>query len=286
MPAESNPVGEGLPQTVTPKENKKKPSNCMGKALNIIAIAIITAVVFTLLISVISYSCNSTPKENFGSMNFMFDSTKVKNVDTTIIIANSQLIKSLTTKFDSIKSEMHKIKEIKNEIEESKRKNEDYFKLILALIGSVFAIVGFFGFKSISDTRQATIDAAKIKAEDTAQKAAKDKAEESVKAYMKNEGELLLKVSSKATAEIVAKEVAFTTSTDTAKATAKQETQIYLADMEEFRKALRQDLQSLQKENNILRNRIVDLETKRYGTMPPEESQDPAESNKNVEPVV
>jgi hypothetical protein len=119
----------------------------------------------------------------------------------------------------------------------------------LALIGSVFAIVGFFGFKSISDTRQATLDAAKIKAEaiakDIAEKKTKEITEEYIANYVKSE-KLLSIVTDSASKK--AEEISFKESQSVATTVAKEEFGKYIGSQKEENKANRQELIELKKE--------------------------------------
>jgi hypothetical protein len=82
----------------------------------------------------------------------------------------SKLIKLLNKKNNEIVS-------IKKDIELKEKKNSDELKYYSTLIGFILSIVGFFGFKSIHDTRQSAIERAVFDAKTTAESKAKEIAE-------------------------------------------------------------------------------------------------------------
>ncbi len=259
--------------TSTRQDQKVPDQNCPEDTktfLDKVGVLIITFVIIILLTCMFVVLVSIKPSKINTSLNFKLDSVHIEQVDTTFVIANKEFIKSLNQKIDSLKIETTKLAEIKSDIEDSQKKNEDYFKLILALVGSVFAIVGFFGFKSISDTRQATLDAAKIKAETVAENSAKAQAESTVRSYLREEGEQILNASAAKTAAEVAKvtatEISINTASKTATDIANQEANKYFGDQKEFQKAAQQDIDFQQKELNVLRSRIIELETIIFGS--------------------
>lgn len=263
----------------------------IGPFLNKAAVVVIVVTIIILLASLTIMLLSVRSKDIMTTtLNLKLDSVHISKFDTAFIIANNNFIQILNGKMDSLKQEAIKLKDIKSDIEDVQKKNEDYFKLILALVGSVFAIVGFFGFKSISDTRQATLDAAKIKAETVADSAAKNKAESTAKEYLAKEGAIMLTASATKTATEVANQVsttvAYSTATTTAKSIASEEVRKYFADHKEFKEALQQDITMLEKEYNTLRARMIEIENKIFGFEPPDEEKLPENSQPDVEPEV
>lgn len=236
---------------------------------NILAWIVITAVTLVFLSCLFISIWRINPKEPLRSINFKLDTVRISKLDSTFIIANEKFIDQLNLKTDSLKLQIERLMTAKADIDDIQKKNEDYFKLILALIGSVFAIVAFFGFKSINDTRQATLDAAKLKAESIAETSAKLVAEKVVKEYLDKDGKEIMTNSASSTAtsvaEKVAKQTSYITSKETAENITKDEVNRLLRDQNDFRESLRSDLHALEKSANVLRSRIIDLEALNYG---------------------
>ena len=81
-----------------------------------------------------------------------------------------QFTPSNNTKLDSVKFNNIidlKLKEFKEDIKNSEKERNENMKFYSALVGFILSIVGFFGFKSIHDTRQSAIESVKIKAGST-----------------------------------------------------------------------------------------------------------------------
>lgn len=101
----------------------------------------------------------------------------IKNVDTNYIVLSKDLIFNLNQKTDSINSKIEQINEVSSNLEKIQKENTESFIFYITLIGFIFAIVGFFGFKSIFDTRQAAIERAVFDAKLIAESKAKEIAE-------------------------------------------------------------------------------------------------------------
>jgi len=130
-------------------------------------------------LSLITKSCNKIKNENVyldtiqvSKVNF-FEISK-KKLDTSDIALSKELLKSLNQRTDSINSKIEQINSVSSDLREIQKENVENFRFYLTLIGFIFAIVGFFGFKSIFDTRQGAIDRAIIEARDTAKIEAKE----------------------------------------------------------------------------------------------------------------
>lgn len=115
---------------------------------------------------------------------------------------------------DSLTAHVKTLNDLAKKIDEYELKNNDTFNYIISLIGFIFAIVGFFGFKSINDARETAIKNAVNEAQNIA----------SIKA--KEIAELEAQKISQETAEKVATYVSETIS----KAKAEMETKKYLAE--------------------------------------------------------
>lgn len=124
----------------------------------------------------------------------------VKQNQTEIVFKPTGDEKLDIEKFNSIID--LKLNEFKNELKNSEKERNENMKYYSALVGFILAIVGFFGFKSIFDTRQAAIERAvfdaKKEAKDVASYESKqiagDKAKEVAEEISKIETEKIAKI--------------------------------------------------------------------------------------------
>lgn len=142
------------------KKDRKFPG-CFSDWLNAIASVLIVLIVVLFFAMVFPYK-NSEYKKPIANLS----SEKIENANFN-------------------KSVELKLKEFETKIENSQKKRDEDTKFYLTLAGFVLSIVGFFGFKSIHDTRQAAIEKAvfdaKKEAKDEASGVAKKTAEDTVK---------------------------------------------------------------------------------------------------------
>lgn len=82
--------------------------------------------------------------------------TKINKEEKKYYI-NGNILDSLRTFTSNLDIKIAAIEKIEKEVKEIEVRNSDLFKVFLALIGSIFAIVGFFGFKSINDARESAL---------------------------------------------------------------------------------------------------------------------------------
>jgi hypothetical protein len=120
---------------------------------------------------------NNQNEKATTSINFILEEKKIAVKDSTIIAANKEFINHFNNVKDSLNAEILNLRELKKDIEDANSKNSDLFKLVLALIGAVFVIVGFFGFKSIQELRESALKNAVSEAQRTAETKAKEIAE-------------------------------------------------------------------------------------------------------------
>lgn len=148
-----------------------------------ISIIIITILVFG--ISIFARSCSEMKNENVyidtlkvSKINYFQISSK--KLDTSFIALDKKIIDSLRVRTDSINSKIIQINKASSDLKEMQSETKESFRFYLTVIGFIFAIVGFFGFKSIFDTRQAAIDRAVFDAKEAsikeAEKVAKSEA--------------------------------------------------------------------------------------------------------------
>lgn len=97
------------------------------------------------------------------------------------IIVSEQLFKELQITTDSINKNIKKFEEIKREVVAIQESNKDDMKFYLTVLGSIIAIVGFFGFKSINDTRESSIKFATDEAKSVAKMIATEEAKDAIK---------------------------------------------------------------------------------------------------------
>lgn len=179
-----------------------------------------------------------------------------------------------------------KFKEIKIIQKEAEKERNESMKYHSTLIGFILSIVGFFGFKSIHDTRQAAIESVKIKAEEVAKKVTSEKIEEyvnknietSINNYLEEDGNELIKRHSEKTAKIIA----FDESRKVSKDITEQEFNKLKNSNEEARRAMRLDIESIERDKIILLRRIQDLEQKIYGLPKSEDDNDEPRNDNEV----
>lgn len=240
---------------------KAKKWSPLDISASLIIITIISVLMFLLVkeISQIGKPSKITP------INFVLDNTYLKRYDSNIISVNKNFVKELNFRIDTLKLQINDLQKVKTEIQEAEKRNDEYFRLMLTLVGSVFAIVGFFGFKSIHDTRQAALESAKSNAEKIAIKTANERIEaltdDKVQHYLENRGQSLLITTASQTAE----RVAFNKASEVASQTSTEESARYFASLNERYNAVRDDVRQNNVDNRILRARIAELESKYYG---------------------
>lgn len=132
-------------------------------------------------------------------VNLSFQKKAVSLPDSSIIAVNKKFITDLNFLKDTLNLQIEKLQSLKKDINEGESRNSDLFKLLLALIGTVFAIVGFFGFKSINDAREAALKNAVAEAIKAAESKAKEIADIEAK---KISGEKAEKVATKVAQDI------------------------------------------------------------------------------------
>jgi hypothetical protein len=185
------------------------------------------------------------------------DYKKVTNVRINLTSSNN-------TKQDSInlsKALDLKIKEFEEKIKDSEKERNENLKYYATLIGFIFSIVGFFGFKSIHDTRQMALDAVKVKAEEVAKKAITEKISDLTKEHVED----FLNKDGKKDIEEIAEKIASEKGVEVAK----KEMSLIKIDNDDYRKGLQEDIETTQRfQNNnfnFLLKRIQELELKLYG---------------------
>lgn len=102
-------------------------------------------------------------KYEIEALNKTRNSQDYRNNFEEVYYINGNLVDSLQKINNQLNEKIIKIEQASNRIIESESQNSDFFKLMIALIGSVFAIVGFFGFKSINDTKDIAIQKIDVK---------------------------------------------------------------------------------------------------------------------------
>lgn len=144
--------------------------------LNYCAALIILAIISLFSFWIYTDIKNKKPVDN-SKISLSFSEEKLHSKDSTIIYINNKFISDFNNLKDSLNTKIEKLKDLKKDINESESRNSDLFKLLLALIGAVFAIIGFFGFKSINDVRESALKNAVNEAINAAEKKAKEVAD-------------------------------------------------------------------------------------------------------------
>ncbi|MFY0482495.1 hypothetical protein ACI6PS_07800 [Flavobacterium sp. PLA-1-15] len=161
------------------KKNTWLSQDFLSRLLNYSGFVIIFTVILCFIIIASCKSCSS-PKESHPGV----DIKKIQFVAVPklapgkSVLVSENLFKELQVTTDSINKNIKKFEEIKQEIVAIEELNKDDMKFYLTVLGSIIAIVGFFGFKSIHDTRESSIkfatDEAKLTAKGIAMAEAKD----------------------------------------------------------------------------------------------------------------
>jgi hypothetical protein len=139
------------------KKDRKFPG-CFADWMNATAFAVIFVIIITFLHSIYNFRNIEILKENQTPIEFK--STGDTKLDEE--------------KFNEIVD--LKLKEFKQEIQNSEKERNENMKYYSALVGFILSIVGLFGFKSIHDTRQAAIEKAVFDAKKEATEVAKKEA--------------------------------------------------------------------------------------------------------------
>jgi hypothetical protein len=179
------------PKVESPKENS------LAHSLNVLATIILSLIIALLIWICIGFSFASKSLSN-ESLKPVISEIKIHSLDSTSLLINKPFIDTLSNKIQKFNEKIEALDNVKKEIAQQQEKNENFYKLFLALLSSVFAIVGFFGFKSIHDTRQAAVEKAVSEAKKEAILVAKVEAEKEAKKEAKNVAEV---TSKKATIE-------------------------------------------------------------------------------------
>lgn len=150
------------------KKDRKFPEE-FGNVLNAIGLVLIVVVISTFFILMLNKNDNSIQLRS-QFRNYEFNSKNV-NLDSTT------LIKDIDLKFEQLEKKLEKIEQ----------KKADDLKYYGTLLGFILSIVGFFGFKSIHDTRQAAIEKAVFDAKKEAKEEAKEEAKKTATLSVKEQ---------------------------------------------------------------------------------------------------
>lgn len=226
-------------------------AGCFSNILNLVALGLIL-VIFAILYDA-HYSKAEIKNETINKAKLELNLTGNSKIDIE--------------KFNILMNE--KLKEFENIQKESEKIRNENMKYYGTLFSLILSVVGFFGFKSIHDTRQSAIEVVKNKAEEVAKKITESKVEDYAKQnthlivdkYLKNEGNLIIENHSKATA----KTIAYDQAESIARATASEEFSRLRTNYDEAKNALREDLNIIERDRKMLLKRIQDLEELAFG---------------------
>ncbi|MBS1535195.1 MAG: hypothetical protein JST78_08965 [Bacteroidetes bacterium] len=172
-----------------------------------------------------------------------------------------------------------KFSEFEEDIQKSEKERNENMKYYGTIIGFILSIVGFFGFKSIHDTRQMALDAVKAKAEEVAKKATNEKISDLTKGHV----EVFLNNDGKRDIERIAETIASKKGSEVAR----NEMDMIKIDIKDYRKAIQEDIETTQRfQNNnfnFLLKRIQELELKLYGKPDDDDMQD-FDNNPKINP--
>ena len=253
--------------------DEKKDKNVLNSILEyggaLIILGIVILFIIIAFIRVCKHDDSKTYVDTLHISKIDYFEIPIKKKDTGLIVMDRKIIKELKSTTDSINSKIKEINKASIEANKIQKENSEDYRLYLTIIGSIFAIVGFFGFKSIHDTRQTAIESVKIKAEEVAKKVTDEKikdylrehVESEIKDYFKDKGDEIIKKHSKEISE----ETAYLHATTTAEKATTEQFNILKAGYEESKKALRQDLAAIERDRKTLLKRIQDLERFFYG---------------------
>jgi|GEM_PF-5161743 len=217
-------------------------SNCFTNYLNAFALVLISIILIIFVFYTIS----------FAKKNIEYNKNQVKH--ETLNFKNSDSLK-----FESVLNV--KLNAFKEEIKNEEKQRNENMKYYGSLVGFILSIVGFFGFKSIHDTRQSALEIVKNKAEEVAQKTTKENISELSKSYV----ESFLKNEGKKDIENIAEKISSEKSIEVASSSVEG----IKTDNIQYRNAIQEDIklnETTQKHNfNFLLKRIQELENKVYG---------------------
>lgn len=238
--------------------------------LNIAAFGIIITIMFLLFSN--PYSNNKGIKEVTNEIKIKYVPTGNRKIDVE--------------NFNSLIDE--KFKEYKDQLKDSEKERNESMKYYGTLVSFILAIVGFFGFKSVHDTRQMALESVKVKAEEAAKKITLEKIQGYVNENVKNEINEYFDSSGKKDVEEIVGNIAYEEANKIAKSTALEEFNRLKADLNESRLAFKDDLEFIERDRKRLLKRIQDLEKKIYGdpTSEDDEGEGEGDDSDKVVPIV
>lgn len=143
--------------------------------LDIAAVVIVISCVILIFITLFkSINGNSSLENKTNSTKPLIVKIEIpenfKKKEDSLHIANYSKI------VDSINENIKSLGQIQSNIEVKEKEKEEETRFNITIIAIIFTCVGFFGFKSIFDTRQAAIDKAVTEAKEKAEKIAEKEA--------------------------------------------------------------------------------------------------------------
>ncbi|WP_312312799.1 hypothetical protein [Empedobacter brevis] len=153
----------------------KENLNFCRKILDIAGIILVLITILSIITMLINYNWNTTNQNSNNNQTFLIQhditssQKKLKN-------HNEQDIKELKTIIDIANRSLKELKDKEIEIELKQKEKDDNLRLYITIIAIIFTSVGFFGFKSIFDTRQSAVDKAVSEAKEKAEKIAEKEA--------------------------------------------------------------------------------------------------------------
>ncbi len=154
----------------------------LSRLLNYAAFIIIFGVTICFIVIASWKSCKSSKVMHANSEIKRIEFVAIPKLESNkSVIVSAELFKELKATTDSINKNIKKFEEIKSEVVAIEERNKDDMKFYLTVLGSIIAIVGFFGFKSINDTRESSIKFATDEAKSVAKTIATEEAKDAIK---------------------------------------------------------------------------------------------------------
>jgi len=238
--------------------------SALSKIVDVLTLLLITALISVFCFLVFKYF----NKED----NNVVNAQHIKTLNDNLILpkksindkTNTYKLDSLTYEFklqyNNIKDDLYNLHQDISQVKVNNDELENKLKLIAALIGLVFAVLGFFGFKSMHEfrdysikiTKQEVSDIAKITAKEAAIAQAKETASEQSSTVAKEKASEI----AKGVAETVAREQATKTANNISEEILKEKVGDIRFDLKEFKKLIREFMERTGNDIEVLKGHL------------------------------
>lgn len=162
-----------------------------GKILkNILEFGGASIILFTIIyffaVAFLNLYEKSDVRESLAPIEVNFSHIETINDSSNFILFDKEIIRQYGTTLDSLNQTILQLNELNKQMKITQNENNEKLRFYLSILGIVFAIVGFFGFKSVYDSRAISIEKAGIEATNVADKTAARVSKETTQNLVEN----------------------------------------------------------------------------------------------------